>query len=272
MNTKALKQKILDLAIHGKLLPLEKVEQIRKDEPASELLEKIRAEKEEKIAKGELKRDKNDSFIYKSTTDNCHYEKLNGKVVCIEDELPFSIPENWQWCRLGKITFITKLAGFEYSKYIVPNLCEKGIPLFKGKNVQNSEIIYQFESYIPESLSDELSRSQINKKCILTPYVGTIGNIGIHKCEGKFHLGSNVGKIELLYPITTEEFIVHYLKSVVGNKQLKKHMKATAQESISMEALRDVIIPLPPLSEQKRIVAKIEELFSLLDSMQSEIS
>lgn len=75
MNTKALKQKILDLAIHGKLLPLEKVEQIRKDEPASELLEKIRTEKQEKIAKGELKKDKNDSFIFVGD-DKRHYEKF----------------------------------------------------------------------------------------------------------------------------------------------------------------------------------------------------
>lgn len=58
------------------------------------------------------------------------------------------MPEGWAWCRLGRITFITKLAGFEYSKYIEPNLCENGIPLFKGKNVQNSEIIYQNKNFL----------------------------------------------------------------------------------------------------------------------------
>ena len=100
---------------------------------------------------------------------------------------------------------------------------------------------------------------------------GTVGNIDIHKCEGKFHLGSNVGKIELLFPITSEEFIVYYLKSSTGNKQLKKHMKATAQESISMEALRDVLFSLPPLSEQKRIVAKIADLFKLINSIQNNL-
>ena len=101
------------------------------------------------------------------------------------------------WTKINNIAFVTKLAGFEYTKNISPNLCESGIPLFKGKNIQNSKVIYEFESYIPETVSDELARSQIYKKCILTPYVGTIGNIGIHDLPGKFHLGSNVGKIEL---------------------------------------------------------------------------
>ena len=66
--------------------------------------------------------------------------------------------------------------------------------------MQEGKIIYDFEAYIPEFVSDELERSQISKKCLLTPYVGTIGNIGIHNRIGKFHLGSNVGKIEILNP------------------------------------------------------------------------
>ena len=179
------------------------------------------------------------------------------------------MPEGWAWTRLKDIAFITKLAGFEYSKYIEPNLCENGIPLFKGKNVQNSEIIYEFEGYIPEEVSDSLLRSQINKKCILTPYVGTIGNIGIHDKAGKFHLGSNVGKIELLYSeLTSEEFVVNYLKSSEGYKQLTKHMKATAQESISMEALRDVLLPLPPKEEQDNIEQKLNNIFDIIRNVE----
>lgn len=87
---------------------------------------------------------------------------------------------------------MTKLAGFEYTSHIADNICEKGVPLFKGKNVQGGKIVYEFESFIPEYVSDDLHRSQITKKCLLTPYVGTIGNIGIHDKKGKYHLGSNV--------------------------------------------------------------------------------
>ena len=264
MNTKALRQKVLDLAIHGKLVP-----QNPNDESATVLLEKIRAEKAEKIKRGELKADKKDSFIFVGS-DKRHYEKFaDGTVKDIEDEIPFDVPMGWAWTRLKDIAFITKLAGFEYSKYIEPNLCENGIPLFKGKNVQNSEIIYEFEGYIPEEVSDSLLRSQINKKCILTPYVGTIGNIGIHDKAGKFHLGSNVGKIELLYSeLTSEEFVVHYLKSSEGYKQLTKHMKATAQESISMEALRDVLLPLPPKEEQDNIEQKLNNIFDIIRNVE----
>ena len=174
------------------------------------------------------------------------------------------------WTKIGEISFCTKLAGFEYSKYISNNLQEKGVPLFKGKNVQNGEIIYKFESYIPSEISNELYRSQITKKCLLTPYVGTIGNIGIHNRDGIYHLGSNVGKVEFFNEpqITVlEEYAKAYLQSYVGNRQLTKHMKATAQASISIEAIRDVYIPLPPIEEQKRIVAKIEQLFAALDKM-----
>ena len=205
-------------------------------------------------------------------TCNLHYEKFaDGTIECIEDQIPFELPGGWAWSKINNIAFVTKLAGFEYSKYIAPTLCEEGIPLFKGKNVQDSKIIYEFESFIPESISDELSRSQITRKCILTPYVGTIGNIGIHDKVGKFHLGSNVGKIELYNSsvVLMEEYVVTYLKSSFGYKQLTKHMKATAQASISIEAIRDVYIPIPPENEQQRMWSAISESLTLIETIES---
>ena len=264
MDTKALRQKILDLAIRGKL-----VSQDPNDEPASVLLERIREKKQQMLEEGKLKKKdiKNDSVIYLGE-DNLHYEKFqDGTVKCIEDEIPFELPEGWAWSKINTIAFVTKLAGFEYTKNIAQNLCENGIPLFKGKNVQNSTIIYEFESYIPESVSDKLQRSQITRKCILTPYVGTIGNIGIHNRPGKYHLGSNVGKIELYNSNVTilEEYVVTYLKSKYGYQQLTKHMKATAQASISMEAIRDVYLPIPPADEQQRIWNMLSRTLNLID-------
>ena len=96
---KQAKSKILDLAIRGMLVPQDPA-----DEPASVMLEKLRAEKEAKIAAGEIKRGKNDSYIYRNSTDNCYYEKFNGKSdVCIDNEIPFELPANWQWTKLGRI-------------------------------------------------------------------------------------------------------------------------------------------------------------------------
>ena len=197
-----------------------------------------------------------------------HYEKFaDGTVKCIEDEIPFEVPEGWAWSRINTIAFVTKLAGFEYTKNIAPSLCENGIPLFKGKNVQNGTIVYEFESFIPESVSDELQRSQITKKCILTPYVGTIGNIGIHIRPGKYHLGSNVGKIELYNntAILLEEYVASYLQSELGYQQLTKHIKATAQASISIEAIRDVYLPIPPGDEQLRMWDVLSKTLTLID-------
>ena len=249
-----LKKSILQYAIQGKLVP-----QDSNDEPAAVLMERIRAEKKAQLGKKYV-----ESYIYKGD-DNCYYEHINGKNIDITEILPIDIPDNWAWVKLGDICFVTKLAGFEYTKYIAPNLTTAGVPIFKGKNVQDGEIIYKFEGYIPESISDMLERSQVRKKCILTPYVGTIGNLGIHNRNGHYHLGSNVGKIELLpYNITSEEYIVLYLKSIYGYGELTKNKKATAQESISIEAIREVYIPIPPLAEQKRIVGKINEIFAKL--------
>ena len=200
-----------------------------------------------------------------------YYEKMlaTGEVKCIDEEVPFEIPKGWEWCKINNIAFVTKLAGFEYTKYIAGNLKTNGIPLFKGKNVQGGKIIYEFEAYIPESLSDELERSQISKKCLLTPYVGTIGNIGLHNKSGKFHLGSNVGKIEILNPTSQvcilEEFVHIYLLSQYGYAELTKYKKATAQESISIEAIRDVLLPIPPTLEQQKIVDKYYQLETFAD-------
>ena len=268
MDTKVLRQKVLDLAIRGKLVP-----QDPNDEPASVLLERIRQQKQQMVKDGKLKAKdiKNDTIIFVSE-DNLHYEKFaDGSVKCIEDEIPFDLPDGWAWAKINTIAFVTKLAGFEYTKNIAPGLCEDGIPLFKGKNVQNSTIVYEFESFIPESVSDELQRSQVTKKCILTPYVGTIGNIGIHNRPGKYHLGSNVGKIELYNDnaVLLEEYVVAYLQSGFGYQQLTKHMKATAQASISIEAIRDVYLPIPPANEQLRMWSALSNALAMIERIEN---
>lgn len=243
MTAKDLKNAILQEAVQGKLVP-----QIVSEGNAKDLLEQIKAEKAKLVKEGKIKKEKPLPAI-------------------TEDEIPFDIPESWCWCKLNSISNITKLAGFEYSEYITENLVSNGIPLFKGQNVKDSYISYKFDSYIPETLSDQLERSQITKKCLLTPYVGAgVGNVGIHNHEGKFHLGSNVGKIEIILNNQgIEEFLLVFLKSQFGYQEITKHIKATGIPSISIEALRDVNIPLPPLSEQKRIVAAIEKFMPLIE-------
>ena len=253
-----LKKSILQYAIEGKL-----VKQDPNDEPASVLLERIKAEKEKLIKEGKIKRDKNESYIYQGDDKN-YYEKIGKNVYQLD--IPF-ISKKATWTKLKNIAFITKLAGFEYSEYINPNLTNEGVPLFKGKNVQNSKIVYEFEGFIPLKISNQLRRSQVTRKCLLTPYVGTIGNVGIHEKEGVYHLGSNVGKIEIYNNFNLnimEEFVFYYLKSYSGYDELTKFKKATAQESISIDAIRETIIPIYSLSEQLKIHAKITSINQLL--------
>ena len=257
----ALKKSILQEAVQGKLVPQDPT-----DEPAEVLLERIRAEKQQLIKEGKIKKDKHESVIFRR--DNSHYEKLDGVERCIDDELPFEIPESWVWVYLGNISFVTKLAGFEYTKYIAPALTTHGIPLFKGKNIQNGKLVEHFEGFIPETVSDELWRSQLSKRCLLTPYVGSIGNVAVFPGTYKAHLGSNVGKIE---PYSDNgvliEYILYFLRSATGYEQLTKYKKATAQESISIEAIRNALIPIPPLKEQERIVNAIDTALSIVQKL-----
>ena len=242
-----MKKSVLQYAIQGKL-----VEQRAEEGTGEELYRQIQAEKQRLIKTGKLK-------------------KTRALPTITGEEVPYDFPASWKVCYIDDIAFVTKLAGFEYTKYISDNLVPTGIPLFKGKNVQNGKLVLSFESYIPESVSDELPRSQITKKCLLTPYVGTIGNIAVFDGSFKAHLGSNVGKIELLNSNTQtfilEEYVLWYLKSTYGYAELTKYKKATAQESISIDAIRNVVIAIPPLEEQRRIVAKLEEILPLCERL-----
>lgn len=242
-----MKKSILQYAIQGKL-----VEQRPEEGTGKELYRQIQTEKQRLIKTGKLK-------------------KTRALPTITGEDVPYDFPASWKVCYIDDIAFVTKLAGFEYTKYISDNLVPTGIPLFKGKNVQNGKLVLSFESYIPESVSDELPRSQITKKCLLTPYVGTIGNIAVFDGSFKAHLGSNVGKIELLNSDTQtfilEEYVLWYLKSTYGYAELTKYKKATAQESISIDAIRNVVIAIPPLEEQRRIVAKLEEILPLCERL-----
>ena len=227
-------------------------EQLPEDGDARELLADIQAEKAELIAEKKIKKEKPSEPIS-------------------DDEIPFDIPDNWILVKLSEIAFVTKLAGFEYTKEIAPNLTKSGIPLFKGKNIQNGHTVYKFESYIPKEVSESLPRSQLTKPCLLTPYVGTIGNISIFDAHIPAHLGSNVGKIE---PFNNKNenvnlnYLLYYMLSPFGIQQLGKHKKKNAQESTSIDAIRDCFVYLPPLAEQHRLVARVDELMAKIDELE----
>ena len=255
---KQAKSKILDLAIHGKLVPQDPA-----DEPASVILERLRAEKETKIAAGEIKRGKHNSYIYKNSTDNCYYEKFDGKNdVCIDNELPFELPANWQWQR-GKEIFssmTTKIPSGHNFRYIdidaIDNKnhkirCPKVIEVSKApsrasREVQNGDILFSLVRPYLENIA-------------LVPenYSDCIASTGFYVCRPNNTLISKYA-----FYMMTSQYVVN---------GLNKFMKGDNSPSITGDDITKWLYPVPPLAEQKRIVAKIEEIFNVLDAIQTHL-
>ena len=251
------KSKVLDLAIHGKLVP-----QDANDEPASVLLEKLRTEKEEKIAKGELKRDKNDSYIYKGS-DNCYYEKLNGTENCIDDEIPFEIPANWTWKR-GKEIFLPmftrtpgKTGTFKYididaidnkqHKITIPKTIEAiNAPSRASRGVEAGDVLFSMVRPYLENIA-----------LIKEEHAACIASTGFYVCRPN----------KAVYP----DYLFYLMTSTYVIKGLNEFMKGDNSPSISGDDIAKWLYPIPPIEEQKRIVSCIKRLYMDLDQIQTNV-
>ena len=252
------KSKILDLAIRGKLVP-----QDTADEPASVMLEKLRAEKEAKIAAGEIKRSKNDSHIYKNSTDNCYYQKYtDGGEENISDEIPFDVPEGWAWCRLPEVCRKPITDGTHNS----PSNSASGDFLYiTAKNIKNLDICLDDATYISKEIHESIySRCSPELNDILLTKDGTIGEVAVNKLNYPFSMLSSVALIKPSNEILSW-FLAYILISDLLQNKMKKDAKGSALKRIILAQINDFLIPLPPLAEQQRIVTKIEELFAQFD-------
>ena len=242
-----MQKSILQYAIQGKL-----VEQRKEDGTAEELYQQIQEEKEKLIKEGKIKKTKPLPEI-------------------TEDEIPFDIPETWKWVYINDVAFVTKLAGFEYTKYMSNAILSEGeIPLVRAKNIKPNSFIENEEEFISRELSEKLSRCALDARCILMTFIGAgIGEVAIFNNKRRNHLAPNVAKIvphiDILY------YLLYYFMSYTGQREIFKYMKKTAQPSLSMETIRKVIIPLPPLMEQKRIIDKIVELLPYIKQLYKKV-
>lgn len=253
------KSKILDLAIHGKLVP-----QDPSEEPAGKLLERIRAEKEAKIAAGELKRDKNDSYIYRNSSDNCHYRKYaNGQEECIESEIVFSLPDSWQWVNLGgvfshntgKALNKSKLEG-EYKDYITTS------------NVYWDKFELNNVSKMPFT-PEEMKKCTVTKGDLLICEGGDVGRSNIWDKDYDICIQNHLHRLRAFVPVETKLF---YFWLMLFKQRNMIVGKGIGLMGFSSSLVHNLLIPLPPLSEQKRIVAKIEEIFSCLENIENNIT
>ena len=242
MKAEQLRKSILQLAIQGKLVP-----QDPNDEPASVLLERIRAEKQRLIKEGKIKKDKNDSVIFKGD-DNRHYEKVGSEVKDITDDLPFEIPNNWVWCRLNDIIILISGTDLSPDKY---NSNNKGIPYITGaSNFINSILNINRWTEHPTTISD--------KGDLLITCKGTIGEMAYNNV-GVIHIARQVMAIRSLYHFVS--YIRILLETYITS--LKKAAKSMIP-GISRQDILQCYFPLPPLAEQVRIVAEIEKFEPLI--------
>ena len=239
------KKSILQMAIQGKLVP-----QDSSDEPASVLLERIRAEKEQLIKAGKIKRDKHESVIFRR--DNSHYEKLDGIERCIDDELPFEIPESWEWVRLS--TIVTLLSGQDFlpSQY---NTNAEGIPYLTGaSNIENENVIINRWTSCPRCIAEK------NDLLIVCKGAG-VGKMAFLP-EEIAHIARQLmairsSSVNLLY-------VKLFLEASISS--LRESMQGVIP-GISRETVLLLLLPLPPLNEQEHIVRRVDEILKAIKTL-----
>ena len=255
MNGKQLKNSILQWAIQGKLVP-----QDLNDEPASVLLEKIRQEKERLIKEKKIKRDKNASIIYRGE-DNSYYEKMlaTGEVKCIDEEVPFEIPQGWEWCRLRGVIYPPKYGTSSKS------LSNGDVPVLRMGNIQDGKVVYDklvFSNNVEDNRKYLLQDGDLlfNR----TNSAELVGKTAIFK--GNRHV-IYAGYLILLRPIkTTSEYLNYFFSSPYVRSYCKEVKTIGVQQcNINAEKVSQLLVPIAPIEEQMRIVDKIKEVLPSVD-------
>ena len=252
----ALKKSILQEAVQGKL-----VSQNPDDKPASVLLERIRAEKQALIKAGKIKKDKHESVIV--TRDKIPYEIIDGKERCIADEVPFELPESWCWCRLGDI--LLKLTDGTHS---TPKYTESGISFISVKDVSSGKLDFSNCKHISEKEHTELyDRCNPEIGDILLTKVGTTGIPVIVDTDLPFSLFVSVALLKFNQELLYNKYLLYMINSPLVQKQAAENTKGVGNKNWVMRDIANTLIVIPPIDEQHRIVAKIEEIMPYINTI-----
>ena len=240
---KKLRQLILQDAVHGKL-----VQQAPNDEPASKLLERIKAEKEQLISDKKIKRDKPLPEIK-------------------SEEIPFKIPENWVWCRLGEIC--SKIGSGSTPRG--SNYSNQGFPFFRSQNIHNCGLVYDDIKFIDNQVQKQMVGTEVKPKDLLLNITG--GSLGRCAIVPKdFNEGNVSQHVCIIRPISLNNHFVHSLGlSPYFQKLVFESTTGAGREGLPKYNLEQFIIPIPPYSEQNRIVVKIDQLMKICDELEQSI-
>ena len=262
------KNKILDLSIRGQLVP-----QDPNDEPASVLLERIRTEKEELIRQGKIKRDKKESVIFKGD-DNSYYEKIGDDVRCIDEEIPFDIPDTWEWVRLENC------CSKEIRRGKSPQYTERsGILVFAQKcNTKYNGIDVGLALYLDESTLNRYPTDEYMQDgdvVVNSTGTGTLGRVGFYQIADN-RLGlpivpdSHVAVVRGFRSI--QPFYLYAFMKASQRELEKKGEGSTNQKELKPLTLKEMLVPMPPVSEQKRIEAAITTAFTFIATIEKSLS
>ena len=250
----SLKKSILQEAVQGKLVP-----QDPSDESAEALLERIRVEKQRLIKEGKIKKDKHESVIFRR--DNSHYEKLDGMERCIDDELPFEIPESWAWVRWGAIA-----ESIQYG-YNAPAKQEGRIRMVRISDIHENTVAWSSVPFCDIDDSDIPTYLLQANDILFARTGGTVGKsflVSEVPCES-IYAGYLIRTrySSLLCP----QYLKYFMESPLYWQQLKSGTTATAQPNCNGQTLAKMLLPLPPANEQLRIVDNLARTFTIIEKM-----
>lgn len=259
-----LKKTVLQEAIQGKL-----VQQIAEEGTAQKLLEQIKTEKQKLVKEGKLKKSAlNDSVIFRGD-DNKYYELIDNSPVCIDEFLPFQIPETWTWCKVKDLLEIQTGASFKKEQ---ANANKKGIRILRGGNILPNKYIFKDDDVF---VSDEFVNANtiLKKNCIITPAVTSLENIGKMAVIEKDYNNVSAGGFVFIISPYIQDFnhsllLAYFLQSPFLIEAMRGITKKSgaAFYNLGKERLKELYLPLPPMTEQSRIVSKINEILSSIMS------
>ena len=260
MTAQQLKNSILQMAVQGKLVP-----QDPNDEPASVLLERIRAEKEKLIKEKKIKKEKNPSVIFRGA-DNTPYEKIGDEVWSLADEVPFDIPDSWEWVRLSQIALV--LNGDRGKNYpSKEKLVSSGIPFISALNLDGRTVVKDGNLLcVTEEQYNLLANGKLKEGDIVVCIRGSLGK----HAKYPFEKGAIASSLVILRTLSNEEtladYIMMWLDSPLFFSEIRKYDNGTAQPNLAAKSLEQFFVPIPPLGEQQRIVEKINEVTSAVSA------
>ena len=240
-----LKQSVLQYAMEGKL-----VKQNPSDEPASELIKKIENEKAELIKEGKIKKSKKLPAI-------------------TDDEKPFDIPDSWEWVRLGNITIYQN--GYAYKSSQLTKI-KRGLPVIKSQNIMTLNVVIKDNNDYVEQPNDRMLRSQINKGDLLmclssqSQNPEPLGKTAIYNLDEPALLNQRVLKLKLIDQSMTK-LVFYFINSPWFHYTVSHKGSGSGQSNLKLNHVRNMLLPVPPLEEQKRIVTKIEELMTSINKI-----